>query len=230
MVRRSSQPVVVTPLKIRSLQHAKMYWRESRILGDGQYVDVRDGKPYSTQFSFSRFLTPHIARNNLLKGWVLFSDNDFLWLDDVAKLFALADPQYAVLCVQHDYQGKDGMKMDGMIQQGYYRKLWSSLMLLNVWHPSNDCLTPQLVNEASGAYLHGFQWLNDTEIGKLPSEWNWIPGISKDSGTKPSAVHFSLGMPYLDDHKNDPYSVEWNNEYEHLNTVKNPKPADWVSI
>ena len=193
-------------------------------------MDVKDGKPFSTEFSYSRFLVPEIARSNNLSGWVLWCDNDFLFLDDVANLFALADPQYAVMVVKHDWQGKDGMKMDGMAQQGYYRKLWSSLILWNMDHPSNVELTPHEVNNASGAWLHGFSWLNDHEIGALPPQWNWIPGVSKDTGTKPAAVHFSLGMPYLDDHKDDPYAAEWNLEYSHMTTMKNPKPADWVSI
>ena len=230
LVRRSSQPVVVTPLKLRSLQHAGLYSRESKIMGDGQYVDVKDGKPFSTQFSFSRFLVPEIARNNNLKGWVLFCDNDFLWLDNVTNLFALADPQFAVQVVKHDWQGKDGTKMDNMRQEGYFRKLWSSLILWNMNHPSNVGLTPHEVNNASGAWLHGFGWLHDYEIGALPPQWNWIPGVSKDDGTKPSAVHFSLGMPYLDDHKDDPYAEEWNLEYSHMTTIRNPKPADWVEI
>lgn len=233
VVRRSSQPVVVTQLRERALRHAGLYKREYKILSNGQYMDLKDGKPFSTQFSYTRFLVPEIARKNNIKGWVLFCDNDFLFFSDVAKLFALADQKYAVMCVKHDWQGKEGVKMDGMRQEAYFRKLWSSLVLWNMDHIGNDTITDFEVNNATGAYLHGFQWLNDHDIGALPPSWNFIPGFSKVNDRTPyppNAVHFSYGMPYLEDHKNDDFAEEWRMEYEHMNTVKNPKPADWIEI
>jgi len=228
LVRRSSQPVVVTPLRERALRHAGWYNRAYTITGDGQYIDNIDKKPFSTQFSFLRFLAPAIAKHNHLDGWILFCDNDFLWLNDVAKLFELADPQYAVMCVKHEWHGQEGLKMDRMIQQAYYRKLWSSLVLWNMDHPANDDITSFEVNNATGSWLHGFQWLNDHQIGALPPSWNYIPGFSK--GHNADAVHYSYGMPYLDDHKNDEYAVEWQREYDHMATLKTPKPADWITL
>lgn len=229
LVRRSSQPVVVTQLRERPLRHSGLYSREYTIKSNGQYVDSKDGKGFSTQFSYTRFLVPTIARKNNLHGWALFCDNDFLWLSDVAKLFALADPKYAVMCVKHDWQGKEGVKMDGMLQQAYYRKLWSSLVLWNVDHIANDDISEFEVNNATGSYLHGFKWLNDHLIGGLPPSWNHIPGFSAPD-TKPDAMHFSYGGPWLDDHKNDDFAKEWLLEYNHMETVRNPKPAEWVEL
>lgn len=58
----------------------------------------------------------------------LFCDLDFMFRDDIKKLFALADDRYAVMCVQHDYQPPEETKMDGRTQTKYARKNWSSLM------------------------------------------------------------------------------------------------------
>ena len=54
----------------------------------------------STEFTFSRFLVPYLQN---YEGWALFCDSDFLFLNDVDKLFSLANDKYAVMCVQHDY-------------------------------------------------------------------------------------------------------------------------------
>ena len=61
----------------------------------------------STEFTFSRFLIPHL---NDYKGWAVFCDCDFLWLDDIKKLYEQRDNKYAVMCVQHDYEPKSKTK------------------------------------------------------------------------------------------------------------------------
>ena len=43
-------------------------------------------------------------------GWALFIDCDFIFKQDVADLFALADDKYAVMCAHHDYTPKEGEK------------------------------------------------------------------------------------------------------------------------
>ena len=38
-------------------------------------------------------------------------------------------------------------------------------------------LTPDYVNSATGLELHQFKWLeNETLIGKVDEEWNWLVG------------------------------------------------------
>ena len=52
-----------------------------------------------------------------------------LFLENVENLFALADDKYAVMCVQHEFNPKPGLKMDGQVQTVYPRKIgqaWSS--------------------------------------------------------------------------------------------------------
>jgi len=143
--------------------------RRQRIDEDGQYWDELDGRPFSTEFSHSRFLVPEIARRNNLTGWVLYCDCDFLFLSDVCEVFNLCDDKYAVMCVQHDYHPEDGVKMDNMVQQDYAKKLWSSFVLYNLDHPANDKLDEVMVNNETGANLHKFSWLDsDEQIGSIP--------------------------------------------------------------
>ena len=61
--RHCSIPCVVTPLKIDSLKAAGKYWRTYRTEGQ-QRIDMADGKPFSTDFSFTRFLVPHLAKRH----------------------------------------------------------------------------------------------------------------------------------------------------------------------
>lgn len=156
--KNSTIPVEVIPLKQTDLREQKLYWREVDQLA-------------STEFTFTRFLVPHLTG---YKGWVVFADCDFLWVDDIKKLLDLADPKYAVMVVQHNYQPTQSIKMDGQQQLPYPRKNWSSMILWNCDHPSNKALTLEKVNTEPGSYLHRFQWLKDNEIGSLPYEWNWL--------------------------------------------------------
>ena len=83
LVRRSSIPVAVTPLMHNNLRYFNLFDREWRIDKNGQHWDVLDNAPFSTEFSHTRFLVPELARRNKVKGWVIFCDCDFLWLDDI---------------------------------------------------------------------------------------------------------------------------------------------------
>ena len=53
----------------------------------------REEKNVSTEFAYSRFLTPYLSG---YEGWSLFVDCDFLFTRDVNELFDLADDEYAV--------------------------------------------------------------------------------------------------------------------------------------
>jgi hypothetical protein len=195
-----SPDVTVIPLKADELRADGLFWREYREEGSQKY-DVRDGKPFSTDFSFTRFLVPAIHK----EGFALFCDCDFLFRDDVRKL-----PLYresAVSVVKHVYQPGKGTKMDGQKQENYPRKNWSSFMLWNCDHPANRTLTPDVVNFQSGSWLHALKWLMDYEIGNLDEKWNWIAGSSK--GDRPSAVHFTTGTPAMPGYENVPFADEW---------------------
>lgn len=173
---------------------------------DGVYK--RENDPLSsTEFTFSRFLVPHLSN---YKGWVLFCDCDFIFLEDIEMLFSLKDDNYAVMCVQHDYIPTNKIKMDGKAQLLYPRKNWSSLVLWNCEHPSNKILTPDVINTQTGQYLHRFSWLKDEEIGSLPLQWNWLVGWYKEPiDGKPKALHFTEGGPWFDNYRDCEYSEHY---------------------
>lgn len=76
LLRHATVPVEVVPIKLPALVEAGLYTREVDPLA-------------STEFTYSRFLVPHLAG---FKGWALFVDCDFLFFGDVAKLSALYEP------------------------------------------------------------------------------------------------------------------------------------------
>ena len=197
--RNASVPVSIEPIKLDDLVKRGLYTREVDPLA-------------STEFTYSRFLTPALAG---YKGWALFCDSDFLWLGDIAGLQEyIRDNFKAVFCVQHDYKPKEATKMDGVMQTAYPRKNWSSLMLFNCEHPSVKALTPEVVNRESGAYLHRFQWAKDEEIGSLPVEWNWLEGWNEKPKTgTPKAVHYTRGGPWFKEWQNVDYGDLWREEY-----------------
>lgn len=196
--RHASIPVEVTPIKLDTLRAQGLYKRDQDPLA-------------STEFTYSRFLTPALAG---FKGWALFCDCDFLWLGDIAGLAAYTRTPKAVYCVQHDYTPKEATKMDGAVQTAYPRKNWSSLMLFNCEHPSVvRNLTPEIVNRESGAYLHRMQWVADEDIGSLPVEWNWLEGWNEKPATgTPKAVHYTRGGPWFKEWQNVDYGDLWRAE------------------
>ncbi len=186
---RASQPVSIAPLMLPQLRT----------------ILTRERHPLqSTDFSFSRFLTPHLSG---YAGWSVFMDCDMLVLDDIANLLKLRDDRYAVMVVKHDHVPKETVKFLGEPQSKYEKKNWSSVMLFN----NDKCraLTPEYVNKASGLELHQFKWLAaDDQIGSLPERWNHLVGYNpprKDA----SLVHYTLGGPYFDEYRDCEYSKEW---------------------
>lgn len=76
--RHASIPVKITPIK---LEARDLYSRGEDSLA-------------STEFTYSRFLTPYLAG---FQEWALFCDCDFLWLGDIAELLEFADETKALL-------------------------------------------------------------------------------------------------------------------------------------
>lgn len=192
----ASVDIEVIPLKQRELKRNFLYWRKSDKLA-------------STEFTFTRFLVPELMEFN---GWALFIDCDFIAVEDVKKLFDLADDRYAVMCAKHDYTPKEGLKMDGKQQHAYPRKNWSSAVLFNCGHPSNAALNKDLVNdpEIDGKYLHRFSWLKDSEIGEFSHEWNWLVNWYKEpQDGKPKFIHYTEGGPWFEEYKDCEYNLEY---------------------
>ena len=186
---RASCPVSITPLRLSQL--AGVFAREVNPL-------------QSTQFSFSRFLTPYLCG---FDGWALFMDCDMLVLDDIARLWALRDERFAVQVVKHVHVPKEEVKFLGAVQTRYEKKNWSSVMLMNCARCT--ALTPDYVNHASGLELHQFKWLDgDHLIGSLPAGWNHLVGYDAPRRDA-SLVHFTIGGPYFAEYRDCEYAAEW---------------------
>lgn len=175
------------------------------------YKRARDPNQ-ATEFSFTRFLVPYL---NNYKGWAVFCDGDFLWINDPSALSQYCDSQYAVLCVKHDISPEHltDVKMDGKKQLWYPRKNWSSLMLFNCEHPLTKHLTPDAVNTFSAGYLHQMEWA-ETAIGELPTKFNHLVGYYPPSDDI-CALHYTDGIPLYTGYENCEYSDVWLEYYNH---------------
>lgn len=188
---RASQPVEIAPLMLSQLKD--VFHRKSHPL-------------QSTEFSFSRFLVPHLSN---YQGWSLFCDCDMLMLDDISKLWSIRDNQYAVQVVKHEHVPREDKKFLDQPQSKYEKKNWSSVILFN--NARCKALTPEYVNTASGLELHQFKWLNDDSlIGELPARWNHL--VDYDPTLPPedvSLLHYTEGGPYFEDYKDCGYADLW---------------------
>lgn len=195
---RSSMPVSITPLMLSELK-CEM-WRERHQL-------------QSTEFSFSRFLTPALCN---YEGWAIFMDCDMLMLDDIANLWNLRDDRYAVMVVKHNHVPKEEMKFLDQPQTKYEKKNWSSVMLMNC----SKCraLTINYVNSASGLELHRFHWLGDDSlIGEIPHRWNHLVDYDPDVPVDDlSNIHYTEGGPYFASFRNCGYADLWVEERDRM--------------
>jgi len=186
---RASAPIAIAPLMLSQL---------------GGLMTRQRHPLQSTDFAFSRFLTPCLSD---YEGWSVFMDCDMLMLDDVAKLWALRDDRYAVQVVKHDHQPRETVKFLGQAQTQYPKKNWSSVMLFN--NARCRALTPEYVSAASGLELHQFKWLADEAlIGALPRRWNHLVGYYEPTRDA-SLVHYTLGGPYFEEYRDCEYAAEW---------------------
>ncbi len=223
LLRRSSVPLHVRALRQDGLRVAGLY-RRACFVRDGQQVDAIDGRPFSTEFSFTRFLVPALCR---YEGWALFVDCDFLFLADVAELCRHMDESKAVMVCRQRHDPAEGVKMDGQAQSRYRRKNWSSFMLLNCGHPAVKRLTVAAVNEQPGSWLHGFEWLEDGRIGDLPHAWNWIAGTTRGS---PKAIHYTSGGPWFTDHASVAFAREWRDEHARTRAAATTGAAETQTV
>lgn len=196
ILARSSEPVSFVPLALNNLK--ALMWR------------TRDPLQ-STDFSFSRFLTPHLSN---YEGWSLFMDCDMLVRDDIAKLWAMRDEQYAVMCVTHNHVPLESSKFHNEKQTAYGKKNWSSVVLFN--NAKCRALSPEFVNAASGLELHQFKWLGDDGlIGELPAGWNHLVGYD-DPRADVANVHYTSGGPYFSEFTSCDYADSWFEEKQHM--------------
>jgi lipopolysaccharide biosynthesis glycosyltransferase len=189
ITKRASEPISITPLALKNLKG----------------IMTRERNPLqSTDFSFSRFLTPYLSG---YEGWSIFMDCDMLVMDDIVNLWKLRDERYAVQVVKHQHKPKEDIKFLGAPQSKYEKKNWSSVMLFN--NAKCKALTPEYVNKATGLELHQFKWLgNDDLIGEIPHRWNHLVGYDKYDKNV-SLVHFTIGGPYFSEYMDCDYADQW---------------------
>ncbi len=200
ILAHTSVPVAVMPLRLAML---------------GGVFQRPRSPVQSTDFAFSRFLVPYLSD---YAGWSLFLDCDMLVLHDLAALWSLRDPRYALQVVKHAHHPREDTKFLGQVQTRYEKKNWSSVMLFN----NARCrrLSPDYVNSASGLELHQFKWLEgEHEIGALPPRWNFLVG--HDPPVPDIALlHFTTGGPYFSDFADTPYADVWRRYHARANHVE----------
>lgn len=214
----------IRPLKLSTLREKGLYYRAANVDGQGRRTDVIDGQPFSTDFSFSRFLVPILVDRGEcpVAEWYMFVDSDFVFTDDIMKLLDEADPTKPISVVKHNYkqEGHETKKMDNQWQTPYNRKLWSSLMLFNntAWSntfPENSARNTynvNFVNTATGSDLHQLKFFADEEIGSLSEAWNFIPSHSEERipVEKAKAIHYTEGTPLMKNYRNCEYANIFN--------------------
>lgn len=203
ILRHTDAPVLIELLDMDALRRASMYRRWHYLGEDGAQVDGQDGRPFSSEFAFTRFLVPALTQ---WQGHAIFCDSDFMFKDDIAELWKARREDKAVQVAKQHYVSSKTRKKGGAIQENYTRKNWSSLILWNNAHHANSALTTYTVNTFPGNWLHTFSWLEDDQIGHLDLGWNWIEGTTQ---AVPRAVHFTLGVPDLEECRNAKYADEW---------------------
>ena len=135
----TSEPVNIIPLYQEDLRRINFYRRSSYVKDNNNY-DTIDNKPFSTDFSFTRFIVPFLNR---LNGYALFMDCDMLVRSDISEVFNYANQweDKAIWCVKHNHIPNTSTKMDDKVQTIYSRKNWSSFVLWNCSHEAHKNLT-----------------------------------------------------------------------------------------
>lgn len=169
IIARASKPVSITPLLIDSLPI------ERRGL---------------TDFTFTRYLPPYLMN---YQGTALFLDADMIVLDDICKLFKLADDNYAVQVVK-----------------AKNRFEWPSLMLFNCAKCTQ--LTPEFIEKDQPQAL---RW---GKVGELPKEWNHCVGYDEPN---PNAklIHYTMGIPAFKEVQHLERVEEWMQELQAANST-----------
>lgn len=192
----------VYPLNHRDLRELSLFDRPWLLMESGQYFDARDQRPFSVQFSHSRFLTPFIAQTVAPKGtkYAIFYDCDFVVREDLANVIQACEDMggdKAVYVVPHDYKPTDKFKMDNVLQTQYNKKLWSAFMVFNLQHPDCEQLNPENVSTKSGSWLHQFNWTD--QIGYLPEKWQFVTNhsMARMNVKDAAIIHWTEGGPWF---------------------------------
>lgn len=193
ILEKATIPVTFCPLRTDTLR--------------GFFDRPRDPKQ-SNEFSFTRFLVPHLAG---YVGHAIYMDCDMLLRVDASALLDVihAAPDHAALVAKHDYIPKSKRKYLNNVQYSYPKKNWSSFVIWNCAHEKNRTLSPEFVAGASGLELHRFTWLDEGDIGGLDLEWNWLVDEYEAGNDAVKIVHWTNGGPYFEEFKEVEFAQEW---------------------
>ena len=192
IIRNSSQPVAVVPVALNLFK---------------DYAETHtDG---SNHFIYTRFLVPYLMD---YQGWAIFIDGDMIVRGDIAELWNLKQYTKDAMVVKHDYKTKMTEKYLGSPNEDYPRKNWSSVILWNCNALRNRILTPEFVQQSTGAFLHRFSWIDNERLGELPAEWNWLD-VEYEWNPMAKLVHYTLGTPCFHEFADQgDFSDEWHRE------------------
>jgi len=191
IIRHASCPVAIIPLALNLFK---------------DYTETHtDG---SNQFIYSRFLVPHLMDYT---GHAIFIDGDMIVRSDIAELWQWRHKRYDVQVVKHNYETCMTEKYLGSKNENYPRKNWSSVIIWNCESAANKQLTPEFVQQSTGAELHRFTWIRDEQIGDLPAEWNWLPD-EYGPNLNADLLHYTLGAPCFHDFATTPMADDWHHE------------------
>ena len=205
IIKNATKPVRISPIYKKHLNDI-----HKRPLEDKQ----------SNAFSFTRFLTPYL---NNFEGHAIYMDCDMMIRADIFEIFLDLNKNSAVSVVKHDYIPKTTKKYLNNNQYNYSRKNWSSLIVWNCAHTKNRRLTPKFIDEATGLFLHSFNWLQAKEIGELDIKWNWLVGEYKDPPIDTKNIHWTLGGPYFSEFIDSDFAEEWISVKKEMISCKSDK-------
>ena len=163
----------------------------------------------SNAFTYSRFLCPYLMK---FSGYAIYADGDMVCNADITELWNLRDPNKAVQVVKHDYLTKTNEKYLGNKNENYPKKNWSSVIIWNCQHPRNRLLTPEFIGSSTGAFLHRFEWLEDSEIGEIPIDWNWL-ATEYEINSKAKLIHYTLGTPCFSEYREADSAEVWHEAF-----------------
>lgn len=211
IARRATNRYRIYVLEHRTLRRLGLFKRPWNILPDGQFIDQRDMRPFSTEFSHSRFLVFHLARELKCTGPCMFVDCDWLFLSDPSKLMTeqKARPDKIGVVKRDRTVEENSTKMDGMVQQNYNRKLWSALF---TFMPSDKWATimdPGTVNHATGRELHSFANAPEDDFWSINPEWHYIPSLD-DPPEMPKGIHYSEFSPWINPERVADFSTSFD--------------------
>lgn len=207
-------------------KNINIYKLDRKVLIDNK-IYFRDNEDGSTEFTYTRFLVPLL---NNYQDFAIFCDSDFLWRCDLSELSKYFDKNMAVACVKHEYlKCLSDKKMDGLKQEWYPCKNWSSLMIFNCAHPDCKNLNSNSVSIQSPKWLHRMEWTNEKNINPMDKTFNYLLGYYDDI-EEPKALHLTDGGPWHVDWYKKKIPNEKKYEYEWMNYLKNEEITNLTKI